>query len=137
MLVTRRIPHRPSRTTCLLHRTYRLRSEPLETLSPILLVWLAHAAHLFRKNVSDFLHFIPHPLRVLQDKRPYRSLLSLLWQLRLNPMTPEQFFRGCEPMTVPRSIPSLHQKNRLGTSGARLCHQMLSKLTPQDFTRYH
>jgi hypothetical protein len=54
-------------------------------------------------------------------------------------MTPEQFFKDCEQMTVLMwPIPSLRQKNSLDTSGARLPgHQMLSKLATQVFSHHH
>ena len=69
---------------------------------------------------------------MFRGKLSYLSLPSLPGQLLLSPMTLEQFFRGCERVTVPMwLIPSPCQKNSLGISGARLYHQMLRKLAIQ------
>jgi hypothetical protein len=138
MPVTRRIlPHR-SRTTLLSHRTHHLQLGPLEILFSMLLLRVARTTPLFRKNISDLHHFIPHPQRALQGRCLYRFPLSLPWHLRLSPMTPELFCRGCEQVMVPMwPTPSLHQENKSGTSGARLYHQMLSKLATQGFSCHH
>jgi len=75
---------------------------------------------------------------MFRGKLSYLSLLSLPGQLRLSLMTLEQFFRGCEQVMVPMwLIPSSHQKDSLGISGARLCHQMPRKLAIQVFIRHH
>jgi hypothetical protein len=138
MPVTRHILPRRSRTTLLSYRTHHLQSEPLEIPFLILPLRVARTTPLFRKNISDLRHFIPHLQRVLQDRCLYHFPLSLPWHLRLSPMTPELFCRGCEQVMVAmRPTPSLHQENRSGTSGARLYHQMLSKLATQGFNCHH
>jgi len=128
-LVIRRIPLHRYRTILLFRRTDHPQSDHLETHSPTLLAWVAHAARRIRKNVSNFLHSIPYPhrLRVIQDRLSYLYPPSLPGLPPLSPMTPELFFRDYEQVMV--LVLNPFQKHILIIRGAHpLCHQRLSKL---------